>query len=134
MLPSRPFGCIFSCAIKGQKCRKHLFSLEKNPPLIKAYSLLWKKNGQVVVFSHQRCAMYGLERNIESVKAEHPSHNLIVLHMTQQRIFFTTNRLYLLYIKIYFNKKKDGLYILLNMTECRFLDFFWHFMPPFVHM
>ena len=38
-----PFGCIFSCAIKGKKCRKHLFSLEKNLHLYKGLILFGKK-------------------------------------------------------------------------------------------
>ena len=72
-------AAFFPVQLRGKSAGNTYFLWKKTPPLIKSYSLFEKKkNGQVVGFSHQRCAMYGLERNIESVKVEHPSSNLTI--------------------------------------------------------
>ena len=76
-------AAFFPVQLRSKSAGNTYFLWKKTSTYKKSYSLFGKKNGQVVGFSHQRWAVYGLERNIESVKAEHPSRNLTVLHMTQ---------------------------------------------------
>ena len=82
-----PFGCIFSCAIKGKSAGNTYFSLEKNLHLYKELYFVWKrrrrrrrrrKKKEWASFPTKDAVYGGLERNIESVKVEHPSSNLTI--------------------------------------------------------